>query len=254
VAVNRNPARINNRFYEELGDRWYDDDRHPIALLRAETKIRLAYIERVLRGRGEDRARILDLGCGGGLITIPLAVKGYDIKGVDISENSLSVARKRVPKGVAITFAADNVYDLHEASAAYDVVLMMDLLEHLEDQETAVAQASRVLKPKGLLIFHTFNRNVLSYLVAITGIEVLCADSPEDIHVYQLFVKPVELSRMCARAGLRTCEFIGIRPRFFTRAFLSTLATRAVHPKFQFRFTRSTMVGYLGYAIKSEPA
>ena len=246
----RNSVAINNRFYEELGDRWYDDDRHPIALLRAETKTRLAYIEQVLGGAGREGARILDLGCGGGLIAIPLAARGYDVKGIDTSENSLAVARRHVPEGVKISFAPDDVYHLREESSAYDVVLMMDLLEHLEDRQAAIAQAGRVLKPGGLLIFHTFNRNVFSYLLALKGVVILCPESPENIHVYRLFITPAELSRLCANAGLRIREFVGIRPRFFTKAFFSTLIKRAVHPDFEFQFTRSTMVGYLGYGMK----
>lgn len=245
-------AQINNRFYEDLGERWYDDDRHAIALLRAETKTRVAYIEQVLRDKGLGASRILDLGCGAGLITIPLAHKGHDIKGVDISENSLAVARKRMSREMKVSFAHGDVTQLNEEPETYDAVLMMDLLEHLENQQAAVFEASRVLRPGGILLFHTFNRTLLSYLVAIKGIGVVCRHSPQNLHVYHLFIKPKELRQMCARAGLTLCEMVGIRPRFFTKAFWRTLLTHRVDPEFEFTRTRSLLVGYLGYAIKAK--
>lgn len=247
----RDSAQINNRFYEDLGERWYEDDVHPIALLRAETKTRLAYIEQILRANIAPGAHILDLGCGAGFIAIPLVRKGYAVKGIDISENSLAVARQHAPPGLAVSFVKGNVSELREDSASYDAVLMMDLLEHLERPEEAIRQASRVLKPGGLLIFHTFNRTVFSYLVAVKGIGILCRDPPKNIHVHRLFIKPKELRRMCAGAGLKVNEFIGIRPRFLTKAFGLTLLRRRVHPGFAFRMTRSIRAGYLGYAVRS---
>ncbi|MGH7844489.1 MAG: bifunctional 2-polyprenyl-6-hydroxyphenol methylase/3-demethylubiquinol 3-O-methyltransferase UbiG [Candidatus Binatia bacterium] len=251
LARMRDPAQINNRFYEDLGERWYEDDVHPIALLRAESNARLNYIEQVARARIAAGARILDLGCGAGFIAIPLARKGYDVKGIDISESSLAVARRHVASGDAVSFAQGNVSELREDAASYDAVLMMDLLEHLERPEAAIHQASRALKPGGLLIFHTFNRTLFSYLVAVSGIGILCRDPPRNIHVHRLFIKPEELRQMCARAGLKVNEFVGIRPRFMTKAFGSTLLRRRVHPGFDFRITRSIRAGYLGYAVKS---
>ena len=246
----RESAQINNHFYEDLGERWYEDDLHPIALLRAETKARLNYIEQVLHTRMAGRARILDLGCGAGFIAIPLARKGYDVKGIDISESSLAVARRHACPGSAVWFAKGNVSELREDAAAYDAVLMMDLLEHLERPEEAIRQASRALKPGGLFLFHTFNRTFFSYFVAVKGIGILCRDPPGNIHVHRLFIKPKELRQMCARAGLKVNEFIGMRPRFFTKAFGLTLLRRRVHPGLEFRMTRSIRAGYLGYAVK----
>jgi 2-polyprenyl-6-hydroxyphenyl methylase/3-demethylubiquinone-9 3-methyltransferase len=249
----RDSARINNRFYDELGERWYEDDHHAVALLRAESRVRLAYVEGVLRTRICGAARILDLGCGAGFITIPLARKGFDIRGIDISENSLAVARRHAPAGLKVSFIKDDVDELREDGASYDAVLMMDLLEHLERPDDAIRQAARVLKTGGLLIFHTFNRTVFSYLAAVKGIGILCRDAPENVHVYRLFIKPSELQQKCERAGLRIHEFVGIRPRFLSKAFVATVLQRRVHPEFAFRTTRSIRAGYLGYAVKGEP-
>jgi 2-polyprenyl-6-hydroxyphenyl methylase/3-demethylubiquinone-9 3-methyltransferase len=185
------------------------------------------------------------------LITVPLAQKGYDVKGVDISENSLAVARRHAPVGLKLCFAQQDVYQLREEPGSYDAVLMMDLIEHLENQDAAISQASRALRPGGLLIFHTFNRTVLSYLVAVKGIDVLCRQAPENLHVHRLFVKPGELREMCAGTGLEVREFVGIRPRFFSKAFFLSLFARRVGPGFEFILTRSILVGYLGYAIKT---
>jgi 2-polyprenyl-6-hydroxyphenyl methylase/3-demethylubiquinone-9 3-methyltransferase len=252
MGVN-NTAPVNNRFYEDLGERWYQDDRHPIALLRAETRARLAYIEQVLGAQAPQGAKVLDLGCGGGFITIPLACRGYDIRGIDISANALAVAQKHLPEGKKISFRQGDVCHLRETAGTYDAVLMMDILEHLEDREAAIGEASRMLKPDGLFLFHTFNRNVLSYLLAVKGVEVLCANPPDNIHVYRLFIKPSELARMCARAGIGIREFVGVRPRFLTKAFWSSVFTRRVHPEFDFELTSSLIVGYLGYGVKQEP-
>jgi 2-polyprenyl-6-hydroxyphenyl methylase/3-demethylubiquinone-9 3-methyltransferase len=248
-----NTARVNNRFYEDLGERWYQDDRHPIALLRAETRARLAYIEQVLRAHAPQGAKILDLGCGGGFITIPLACKGYDIRGIDISGNALAVAQKHLPEGKKVSFRQGDVCHLYETAGTYDAVLMMDILEHLEDREGAIGEASRMLKPGGLFLFHTFNRNILSYLLAVKGVEVLCANPPDNIHIYRLFIKPAELARICTTAEIGICEFVGVRPRFFTKAFWSSVLMRRVHPELDFGLTSSLLVGYLGYGIKQPP-
>jgi 2-polyprenyl-6-hydroxyphenyl methylase/3-demethylubiquinone-9 3-methyltransferase len=248
-------ARINNAFYDELGERWYEDDAHPVALLRAETRERLAYAETVLeRTLGPGPARILDLGCGGGLMAIPLAGGRRAVKGVDLSEGSLAVARSRAPVGLNVEFERGDIYRLDEPSGAYDAVLMMDVLEHLERPGAALKEAARVLRPEGVLIFHTFNRTWCSYLLAVKAIELLARDAPRNMHLYRMFIRPAELERMCADAKLQIRETCGIRPRFLSKAFWWTLLRRRVHADFAFTRARSVLVGYLGYAVKDAAA
>jgi 2-polyprenyl-6-hydroxyphenyl methylase/3-demethylubiquinone-9 3-methyltransferase len=192
-------------------------------------------------------ARVLDVGCGGGFLANALAREGHLVTGIDASAESLAVAARHDATG--------NVrYDLGDAlalaydTASFDVVCAMDFLEHVEDPARVVEEASRVLRPGGLFFFHTFNRNALAWLVVIKGVEWFVKNTPSDMHVLRLFVKPAELRAMCHRSGLEVCEFHGSAPAVFSRAFWTMLATRSVPPDLRFEFTRSPLIAYTGFA------
>ena len=127
----------------------------------------------------------------------------------------------------------------------------MDFLEHVEDPARVVAEASRVLRPGGLLFFHTFNRNVLAWLVVIKGVEWFVKNTPSDMHVLRLFVKPDELRGMCRAHGLDVRELHGSAPVVFSRAFWTMLATGCVPGDFRFEFRRSALLAYTGFAVRS---
>ncbi|MBI3564346.1 MAG: methyltransferase domain-containing protein [Elusimicrobia bacterium] len=147
------PARVNNAFYGELGALWHEGDGHAIALLRAETRERLAYLRESFAREGvRAGARVLDVGCGGGLVSNALAAEGYRVKGVDAAEGALASARARVPAGAEAVYAAADAYALPEPDGAFDAVLLLDVLEHFEEPARAVAEAARVLRPGGLLV------------------------------------------------------------------------------------------------------
>jgi 2-polyprenyl-6-hydroxyphenyl methylase/3-demethylubiquinone-9 3-methyltransferase len=237
---------VDNEFYDELGERWHEGDVHAIALLRAETPTRLAYVRGALARAGVvSGARLLDVGCGGGLLANPLAADGYRVKGVDRSAPSLAAARTRVPAGADAAYAVGDALALDEASSSFDAVLMMDLLEHLDEPARAVAEAARVLKPGGLLLFHTFNRTPEAWLLAVKGIGFVTREGPSNVHSYRMFVTPAELQAAGRAGGLEPLELTGIRP-VLNAAFASSLLRRRVHPDFSFVLTRSTRVGYLG--------
>ena len=118
-----------------------------------------------------------------------------------------------------------------------------------------IREASRVLRPNGRFFFHTFNRNLVAFLVVIKGVEWFVKNTPADLHVLRLFLKPSEVRAFCERAALVVSELHGSAPVFFSRAFFCMLLTGSVPEDFRFRFTRSTLVAYTGYAVKSgEPA
>lgn len=243
------PAAVNNAFYEDLGDRWFEDDGHAIALLRAEGFLKVAYVREAFDRLGiseDDGARVLDVACGAGLTALPLADAGYRVEGVDRSEGALAVARRRVPDA---TFRVGDALALDAPPATYDAALLLDVLEHVEEPGRAVAEAARVVRPGGAVVFNTFNQTPLSWLVAVHGFKAVVREVPDDIHVWRLFIPPDTLRGYAEAAGLEVTEIRGVRPRF-DRAFWRSVRRRRVDPGFRFTYTPSQAVGYIGVAVK----
>jgi SAM-dependent methyltransferase len=123
-------------------------------------------------------------------------------------------------------------------------------LEQVEDPAAVVAEAARVLRPGGTFFFHTFNRNLLAWLVVIKGVEWFVKNTPRHMHLLQLFVKPEELRAMCEDKGLSVVELHGSAPVVWSKAFFRMLATRVVPPDFRFMATNSLLLGYTGFAVR----
>lgn len=241
---------VNNAFYDDLGARWFEGDDHAIALLRAESKLKLAYTAETLEGYGiGPGARVLDVACGAGLLSLPLAERGYRVEGVDLSENSLEEARRRVPGGADATFRVGDATALDAGEATYDAVLLYDMLEHIEDQRGVIAEAARVVRPGGVVLFSTFNRTPLAWLVAVQGFRFVVREAPDHIHVLRLFLPPTDLEAMAADVGLDVEEIIGSRPEL-NGAFWRSILRRRVDPGFSFTTTRTLAVGYMGVAVR----
>jgi 2-polyprenyl-6-hydroxyphenyl methylase/3-demethylubiquinone-9 3-methyltransferase len=242
-------ARVNNEVYEDLGDRWYDADDDPIALLRAEARLHEPWIAANLRGAlGDGPLRVLDLGCGAGFVANPLAARGLRVTGVDLSGGALDVARRHQTASSVRWLQAD-ARALPLAEGSFDAVVAMDFLEHVAPIEPVIAEVARVLAPDGLFFFHTFNRNVLSWLVVIKGVEWFVRNVPPCLHVYDGFIKPNELTAACASTGLDMQRIHGCVPRL-SCALLRLLATGVVPRDLEFRFTRRTATGYSGIAAR----
>ena len=240
---------VNNEFYDDLGERWYDADDHAIALLRAEADLKLPYARGVFARHGIGPGdRVLDVACGAGLISLPLAEQGYRVDGVDLSAGSLEVARKRVPEGADAHFHVGDATALDAADGSYDAVLLFDMLEHVEDQRGVLAEAGRVVRPGGVVLFNTFNRTPLSWLVAVHGFRFVVREAPDHVHVWRLFLPPSTLAEMAA-PGLEVEEVVGVRPQL-GGPFWRSILKRRVDPGFAFTTTRSQSVGYLGAAVR----
>lgn len=236
---------INNSFYEELKEDWYTACDHPIALLRAENKLRIPWVLQSIL----PESTVLDLGCGAGFLCNALAEKGHKVAGIDLSETSLATARL-YDTTKSVEYIRANVYSLPFQNETFDVVCAMDVLEHIEEPHLLIAEAARVLKKKGLFFFHTFNRTFLSYLIIIKGVEWCVKNTPKDMHVYPLFIKPQELEEMLSDYGLVAKEIKGFHPTLFSRPFWKMLLTRKVPHNFTFRFSNNLSTGYCGWAQK----
>jgi ubiquinone biosynthesis O-methyltransferase len=166
------PPVVDNSIYETYGDRWYTAYDDPIALLRAESKVKSPWVIEQIRThfRGKKETAVLDVGCGAGFLSNELGAAGFLVTGVDVSASSLDVAADHDRTGTVKYLCAD-AYHLPFPDRSFEVVTAMDFLEHIEDPKTVIQEFSRVLKPGGIFIFHTFNRNPLAYLVVIKLVE-----------------------------------------------------------------------------------
>lgn len=244
---------VNNDIYDTLGSRWYLAQDDPVALLRAESKSRNPWVLARILGEGTGSSRVLDVGCGAGLLSNYLARAGLEVHGLDASRASLDVAAE-YDETKSVRYVLGDALKLPYPDASFDVVCAMDFLEHVEQPAQVIAEISRVLRPDGLFFFHTFNRNWLAWLVVIKGLEWFVKNTPRDLHVLRLFLKPREVDAFCRQVGLQIEELHGSAPVVFSRAFWRMLWTRIVPSDFRFRFTRSTLLAYTGYAVKRSPA
>lgn len=236
---------INNAFYDKLEEGWYTASDHPIALLRAENAVRVPWI---IREIGKNKT-VLDIGCGAGILTNALSKEGHTVFGIDLSASSLKVAQK-YDTTQKVSYQIASAYELPYPDQTFDIVCAMDVLEHVEEPSRLIAEASRVLKSGGRFFFHTFNRNLLSYLLIIKGVDWCVPNAPKNMHVYPLFIKPSELKTMCKNHHLEIANLQGFVPQIFSTGFLKMTFQRQVPENLPFRFSKNLLTGYCGFAKK----
>ena len=214
---NADPAELEK--FGALAHRWWDPESDLFGPLHRINPIRLEWVERVagpLAGR-----RVLDVGCGGGILAESMATRGADVLGIDLSEKSLGVARlHQLESGVAVAYRTVSAEALaREQPAAFDIVTCMEMLEHVPDAASTVAACAQLTKPGGMMLFSTLNRNPKSYVLAILGAEYLLNLLPRGTHDWSRFVRPAELAGHARRAGADLVETIGLVYNPLTRTF-----------------------------------
>lgn len=171
---------------------------------------RLAFIEEHAKGLASKR--VLDVGCGGGILSEAMAAKGASVTGLDMGEASLEVARLHLlESGLHVDYVGEPVE--HYASqhpAQFDVVTCMEMLEHVPDPASVIQACAQLVKPGGLVVFSTLNRNPKAYLQAVVGAEYLLQMLPRGTHLYEKFIKPSELMRWARGQGLEALAIKGV--------------------------------------------
>ncbi len=241
-------ASINNSFYDRYGESWYTSYDDPVALLRAENKIKFPWILKELRSVYPEKARILDVACGGGFLANELARQGYEVTGVDLSPRSLETASYH-DTTKSVSYKVADAYHLPFEDESFEVVSCMDFLEHVEQPGDVIKECARVLKPGGIFFFHTFNRNPVAHFVVIKLLEWFIKNTPEHMHVIELFIKPQELRRYCHQNSLEIMAMTGLKPKLSTIT-LDMVKTGVVSQNLEFELTKSFLLSYMGFARK----
>lgn len=241
--------KINNSFYGDLGERWYKAYDDPIALLRAENKAMFPWILNKIRQFCDHKSDVLDVGCGAGFLSNQLARQGYKVTGVDIEEDVLEVAKKHDVTNT-VEYKTADAYKLPFSDGSFDVVTAMDFLEHVDKPQNVIAEFSRVLKPGGLFFFHTFNRNWLAKIMAIKLLEWFVKNTPKNMHVIDLFIRPEEIQQYCKDVSMDVMGMVGVMPKISSIDW-NMIKTGVVSRNMEFTLTKSTRVSYLGVARKA---
>lgn len=213
--LNADPAELDK--FGELAHRWWDANSE-FKPLHDINPLRLDWIDNAIGLAGK---RILDVGCGGGLLSEGMAVRGAEVTGIDLSEKPLSVARLHLlESGQKVDYRKISVEQLaDEMPGAFDAVTCLEMLEHVPDPASIVSACARLVKPGGQAFFSTINRNPKAYLFAVIGAEYLLQMLPKGTHDFARFIKPSELTRWCKQAGLEPDELVGMTYNPLTRRY-----------------------------------
>jgi 2-polyprenyl-6-hydroxyphenyl methylase/3-demethylubiquinone-9 3-methyltransferase len=165
--------------------------------------------------------RVVDVGCGGGILSESLALAGAQVTGIDLAEKPLKVAKlHQLESGVQVDYRLIAAEDLAAAEPeSFDVVTCMEMLEHVPDPVSVMTACARMAKPDGWVFFSTLNRNPKSYLFAIVGAEYVLNMLPKGTHDWSKFIKPHELASFARQAGLESVELMGMTYNPFTKAY-----------------------------------
>lgn len=215
MNANADPAELQR--FSDIAHRWWDPQ-GAMRPLHELNPLRLAWIDRQAPLAGQ---RVLDVGCGGGVLAEAMARKGAQVRGIDLAAKLLKVAELHaLESGVQVEYRQMSAEELApQEPGRYDVVTCMEMLEHVPDPASVVKACATLVRPGGWVFFSTINRNPKSFLFAIVGAEYVLGLLPRGTHEYAKFLKPSELAAFTRQAGLQTAELIGMTYNPITRRF-----------------------------------
>lgn len=219
---NVDPAEIEK--FSALASRWWDPSSE-FKPLHVINPLRLEWIKTLLNPADAALAltgkKVVDVGCGGGILAEAMAIAGADVTGIDLAEKSLTVAKLHsLESGVRVTYRKISAEELAiSESEQFDVVACMEMLEHVPNPASVVQACADLVKPGGWLFFSTLNRNPKSYLFAIIGAEYVLKLLPKGTHQWEAFIKPSELAEACRAAQLEIVAFKGMTYNPFTKTY-----------------------------------
>ena len=213
--MNADPLELQK--FSDLAHRWWDPTSE-FRPLHEINPLRLGWIENHVRLAGKT---VLDIGCGGGILTESMAKKGATVTGIDLSEKALKVADLHsLETGVEVRYETISAEAMAAREpAAFDVVTCMEMLEHVPDPAAIVRACAQLVKPGGHLFFSTINRNPKSYLFAIIGAEYILRLLPRGTHDFAKFITPAELGQFTRNAGLDFDSIKGMTYNPLTRVY-----------------------------------
>ncbi|MEW6132935.1 MAG: bifunctional 2-polyprenyl-6-hydroxyphenol methylase/3-demethylubiquinol 3-O-methyltransferase UbiG [Pseudomonadota bacterium] len=203
--------------FSELAHRWWDPDSE-FKPLHDINPLRLDWIDSHAHLAGK---KVIDVGCGGGILSESMADQGATVTGIDLSEKALKVARLHLlESGRRVDYRHIAAEDMAaESPAAFDVVTCMEMLEHVPSPASIVQACAQLAKPGGWVFFSTLNRNLKSYAFAVLGAEYLLKMLPRGTHDYARFIKPAELAAFARGAGLEVADLVGMTYSPLTRTY-----------------------------------
>lgn len=203
--------------FSELAHRWWDPESE-FKPLHDINPLRLDWIDREVGLVGK---KVLDVGCGGGILAESMATRGALVTGIDLSDKALSVARLHLlESGQKVDYRKISAEELADGMPdAFDIVTCLEMLEHVPDPASTVRACARLVRPGGRVFFSTINRNPKAYLFAVVGAEYVLNLLPRGTHDYTRFIRPAELARYCRDAGLAGEEVIGMTYNPFNKTY-----------------------------------
>jgi 2-polyprenyl-6-hydroxyphenyl methylase / 3-demethylubiquinone-9 3-methyltransferase len=253
---------VDNELYNRMAKGWWDENNFLYMLKTSLNPVRFGYFRGILidtlqvdpKGK-----RVLDIGCGGGLLAEEFARLGSHVTGLDPSTASLETARAHAgQEGLDIEYRVGYGEQIPFHDATFDIAYCCDVLEHVSNLEQVIAETARVLKPGGIYLYDTINRTLPSNLIMIKIMQDWSHVMPANLHSWDAFIKPKELFSLFAKHGLENGQFVGMAPGGNPVQLIQGIrqlkrgaVTYGEFGRRQgFKQVKDTSVSYMGYAIK----